>query len=48
LIFLSLAYGGMTFQQPNIFAVCSETGGHYLAVQHKAFESVWSDHGSLT
>ena len=28
LIFLSLAYGGMTFQQPNIFAVCSETGGH--------------------
>jgi len=28
LIFLSLAYGGMTFQQPNIFAVCSEIGGH--------------------
>jgi MFS transporter, ACS family, glucarate transporter len=28
LIFLSLAYGGMTFQQPNMFAVCSETGGH--------------------
>jgi predicted MFS family arabinose efflux permease len=27
LIFLSLAYGGMTFQQPNAFAVCSETGG---------------------
>jgi predicted MFS family arabinose efflux permease len=25
--FLSLAYGGMTFQQPNIFAVCVETGG---------------------
>ena len=28
LIYLSLAYGGMTFQQPNAFAVCSETGGH--------------------
>jgi len=27
LVFLSLAYGGMTFQQPNIFAVCLETGG---------------------
>jgi ACS family glucarate transporter-like MFS transporter len=27
LIFLSLVYGGMTFQQPSIFAVCSEIGG---------------------
>ena len=25
--FLSIGYGGMTFQQPNIFAVCVETGG---------------------
>ena len=27
LAFLSIGYGGMTFQQPNIFAVCVETGG---------------------
>jgi ACS family glucarate transporter-like MFS transporter len=29
LIFLSLVYGGVTFQQPTVFAVCLDIGGEY-------------------
>ena len=29
LIFLSLLYGGVTFQQPNVFAVCMDIGGKH-------------------
>ena len=29
LIFLSLVYGGVTFQQPILFAVCLDIGGEY-------------------
>ena len=29
LIFLSLVYGGITFQQPGVFAVCLDIGGEY-------------------
>ena len=29
LVLLSLAYGGITFQQPTMFAVCLDIGGEY-------------------
>jgi len=29
LILLSLVYGGITFQQPTMFAVCLDIGGEY-------------------
>ena len=29
IILLSLAFGGITFQQPTMFAVCLDTGGEY-------------------
>jgi MFS family permease len=47
LAFLSLAYGGMTFQQPNIFAVCVETGGQ-MAGTVTGFLQAAAQTGSFT
>jgi len=46
LIFLSLLYGGITFQQPAAFAVCLDIGGKYAGAVTGAFNTA-SQVGSL-
>ena len=47
LMFLSLAYEGMTFQQPNICAVCQETGGQMAGTVTGFFQTA-AQTGSFT
>ena len=47
LILLSLAYGGITFQQPTVFAVCLDIGGEYAGAVVGAMNTA-AQVGSLT
>jgi len=47
LILLSLAYGGITFQQPTVFAVCLDIGGEYAGAVVGAMNTA-AQIGSLT
>jgi MFS transporter, ACS family, glucarate transporter len=49
LVLLSLAYGGITFQQPTMFAVCLDIGGEYAArLSHPWPSDTWSATSAVT